>query len=112
MEFDADVKKARSLVRWRKEKEVAKEPKIRTTLVLAHQLQRLMNDGQIQNSQQVSGWLNISQSRFGHILSLLYLSPAIQEEILFGKGEIISLVPEYKIRSLTAEFDWHKQAEL
>ncbi|MCK5027015.1 MAG: recombinase family protein, partial [Candidatus Pacebacteria bacterium] len=112
LEFDADVKKARSLIRWRKEKEVTKEPKIRTVLVLAHQLQRLMSDGQIQNSQQVSGWLNISQSRLGHILSFLYLSPTIQEEILTGKDKNISLIPEYKIRSLAAEFDWQKQAEL
>ena len=112
LEFEADVKKARPLIRWRKEKEIAKEPKLRNTLVLAHQLQRLIDDGRIQNSQQASDWLNISQSRFDHILSLLYLSPVIQEKILMGKDKIISLIPEYKIRSLAAEFEWDKQSQL
>ena len=91
---------------------MAKEPKIRTTLVLAHQLQRLIDEGRIESSQQAAQWLNVSPSRFDHILSLLYLSPSIQGEILAGKGKVIALIPEYKIRSLAAEFDWEKQAGL
>ena len=94
------------------EDEITKEPKIRKTLILAHQLQDLINNGQIQSSQQASEWLNISQSRFDHILTLLYLSPLIQQEIISGDDQCISLIPEYKIRSLAAEFEWEKQIQL
>jgi len=52
----------------------------------------------------------MSQSRLDHILTLLLLSPAIQTEILTGDNQAIDLIPEYKIRSLAAQFDWNKQA--
>jgi len=112
LEFDADVKKSRSKTTWRKETEIAREPKLRKTLILAHQLQRLMDEKRIENVAQTSDWMNLSPSRIGHILSLLLLSPVIQHEIICDNGKIIDLIPKYKIRSLTAEFDWHQQADL
>ena len=112
LEFDSDVKKSRHSTKWHKEIEVIKEPKIRKTLILAHQLQGLINKGRIQDSQQASEWLNISTSRVDHILSLLYLSPTIQEEIVTGDDSILSLIPEYKLRSLAAESQWEKQTQL
>jgi len=75
-------------------------------------LQDLINKGRIQSSQQASEWLIISPSRVDHILSLLYLSPIIQEDIITGDDLTLSLIPEYKLRSLAAEFEWDKQIQL
>ena len=110
LEFDVDLKRVRPLNKWHKEIEIEKEPKIRKNLMLAHQLQRLQDKGQVKSLKQAAEWLNMSQSRLDHILTLLLLSPAIQTEILTGNNQTIDLIPEYKIRSLAAQFDWNKQA--
>jgi len=111
LEFEVDLKQVRPLNKWRKEKEVEKEPKIRINLISAYQLQRLIEAGRINSLKQTSEWLNIDQSRLNHTLTLLLLSPAIQTEIISGDTQILNLIPEYKIRSLAAQFDWNKQAE-
>jgi DNA invertase Pin-like site-specific DNA recombinase len=111
LEFEVDLKQVRPLNRWHKEEEIEKEPKIRRNLILAHQLQKLMDKGQITSLKQASEWLNIDQSRLDHTLTLLLLSPTIQTEIISGDSRILSLIPEYKVRSLAAELDWQKQAE-
>ncbi len=112
LEFDADVKKARPLIRWRKEKAVAKEPKIRATLVLAHQIQRLCAEGKIKTPRQASQWLNVSVVRMDQIMNTLFLSPAIQKDILSGKLPAVHTISEYKLRSLLQEVDWQKQQEI
>ena len=110
LEFDVDFKQVRPLNKWHKEIEIEKEPKARKNLILANQLQKLFDEGKITSLKQASEWLNMSQSRLDHILTLLLLSPAIQTEILTGNNQTIDLIPEYKIRSLAAQFDWNKQA--
>lgn len=112
LEFNVDVKKSRFITQWRKEKELIKEPKILRSLILAHQLQQLMNKGQIKDLRQASQWLHMSQSRLNHILSLLLLSPSIQSEIINGDSQKIDLIPEYKVLLLAAEFSWDNQAQL
>jgi hypothetical protein len=111
LEFEVDLKQVRPLNKWHKAEEIGKEPKIRRNLILAYQLQQLIDNGQINSLKQASGWLNIDQSRLDHTLTLLLLSPAIQTEIISGDSQILNLIPEYKIRSLAAQFDWEKQAE-
>ena len=96
--------------KWHKEIEIEKEPKIRTSLILAYQLQKLLDEGKISNLKQTAEWLNMSQSRLDHVLTLQLLSPSIQTEILTGDNQTIDPIPEYKIRSLAAQFDWNKQA--
>lgn len=112
LEFEADVKKARPLIRWRKEKEVAKEPKIRTTLVLAHQIQHLCEEGKIKTPREASRWLNISVVRMDQIMNTLFLSPAIQNDILCKKLPAINAISEYKLRPLLQEVDWQAQQEI
>lgn len=112
IEFDTDVKKPRYLNKAHKKIELRKEPRIRKALILAHQLQNLINKGDIKGSAQASKWLNISQAKFDHILSLLNLSPTIQKEIILDSNTYLNFIPEYKLRSLAAEFDWKKQIEI
>ena len=101
----------RSLNRWNKSQEIEKEPKIRKNLLLAHQLQALQDKDQVKSLKEASEWLNMSQTRLNHIMSFLFLSPTIQNEIIAGDDKVLVLVPEYKIRSLATEIDWNKQAE-
>jgi len=112
LEFDADVKKARSLIRWRKEKEVAKEPKIRSILILAHQIQRLCDDGKIKTPRETSQWLNMSVVRMDQIMNILFLSPTIQNDILCKNLPALATISEYKLRSLLQEVDWQTQQGL
>jgi DNA invertase Pin-like site-specific DNA recombinase len=112
LEFDVDLKQVRPLNKWHKEEEIGKEPKIRRNLILAHQLQRLFDEGKVMSLKQASEWLNFDQARLDHLMTMLLIAPAIQSEILNGDKQVISLIPEYKVRSLAAETDWKKQTQI
>jgi hypothetical protein len=112
LEFDVDLKQVRPLNRWHKEEEIEKEPKIRRNLILAHQLQRLFDEGKVKNLKQASEWINFDQARLDHLMTMLLIAPNIQNEILNGDKQVISIIPEYKIRSLAAEADWKKQTQI
>lgn len=110
-EFTVDLKSCQPQNRWHKEVEIKNEPVIRKNLILAHQLQKMLDQGQVKDLNQASEWLNISQSRLNHIFSFLLLSPSIQMEII-SDNTIIESIPEYKVRSLATEVDWEKQNDL
>jgi DNA invertase Pin-like site-specific DNA recombinase len=112
LEFDMDLKQVRFLNKWHKEKEIEKEPQIRKSLLLAYQLQALQDKNQIRSFKETSTWLNISQVHLNHIMTFLFLSPNIQDEIITGDSQGLALIPEYKIRSLATEIDWDKQDTL
>jgi hypothetical protein len=50
-EFDAGISRSRFKKQWKKEDEIKEEPKLRRTLILAHQLRRLMDLGTIKGVQ-------------------------------------------------------------
>ena len=112
IEFEVDLKQVRPLNKWHKEKEIEKEPKIRRNLILAHQLQKLFDEGKVKNLKQASEWLNFDHVRLDHLMTMTLITPVIQNEILTGDNRIISLIPEYKVRYLAAETDWQKQAQV
>ena len=45
-------------------------------------------------------------------MNLLLLAPKFQEEIICSKNEIISSIPEYKLRDVAFELNWPKQLEM
>ena len=112
LEFDVRVRKSQFKTSWNKNNEIMKEPKLLRNLILASQIQQLMDKGQVEGLRQAAQWLHISQSRLHHILSLLLLSPSIQSEILDGDPRKIDLMPEYKMLSIAAEFNWDTQTQL
>ncbi|MBF0387966.1 MAG: recombinase family protein [Candidatus Omnitrophica bacterium] len=109
IEFDAMIRRSGPGKRWRKDVAINREPRIRKALILAHHLKRLMKEGRIKHTTQASEWLRLSLSEIDHTLSLLLLSPVIQEDILTGNGTYFEQIPEYKIRLISAEPDWDKQ---
>lgn len=112
IEVSSDIRRAKLGRRWRKETAVKSEPEIRKALILAHHIDRLMKEGKIKSTRQAADWLGLSLSQIDHNLGLLLLAPAIQEEILTGKDEIIETISEGKVRLISFEADWTKQIAL
>lgn len=91
------------------EETIKKEPKLRQHLILAYQIQELLLEGKAEDPKQVGKWLNISNVRIYQIIGMLFLSPRIQEEIIFSRDPILAMLPEYKINALVQGVDWKKQ---
>ncbi len=111
-EFESGIRRALPHSPWRKERAIEKEPKLRRTLILAYQLRQAMNDKIIAGEKQAVAYLHLSQSRVKHVLNMLMLSSAIQEEIIMGDTAMLDRIPEYKVRELSFELDWNEQARL
>jgi len=112
LEFDVDLKQVRPLNKWHKEKEIEKESKILRNLILAHQIQRLIDRNKVSSIKQAAEWLNMSQVRLDQTMNMLLLSPSIQEEIICSPNKRITAIPEYKLRNITNETDWQQQGQL
>jgi DNA invertase Pin-like site-specific DNA recombinase len=92
-----------------KDRLIQSEPQLRQNLLLALQIQELIDKNKAKDIKEVSGWLNLSQQRVNQIMSLLFLSPRIQEEIILKNDPCLFEIPEYKLRIITDELDWNKQ---
>ncbi|TRZ94934.1 recombinase family protein [bacterium] len=112
LEFEVNLKQVRPLNKWHKEKEIEKEPRIKCNLILAHQLQKLIDEDKVTGPKQAAQWLNMIEVRINQIMNMLFLSPIIQEEIICSDNKVISLIPEYKLRPVTNEADWKKQNQM
>ncbi len=111
-EFDSNIKKIHANELKGKQRQLDQEPTIRKQLLLAHHLNRNLCDGKIKDLNQASAWLGFSQTSLSHILGLLHLSPSIQTEIMTETATTLSTIPEYKLRDISSEMDWTKQAVL
>ncbi len=110
-EFKTDLKKTRHMRDPRKIR-IKKEPLLRQHIVLAYQIQELFEKEKAKNLRQVGQWLHMTQARISQIMNLFFLSPDIQEEILFSDREKISQITEHKIRKIPMEINWDKQREM
>ncbi len=89
-----------------------KEPKLRQFLILAYQVQELLNQGKAKSPKQVAEWLNMTRTKMYVLMNMTMLAPSIQEEILFSNNNLIRLIPEYKMNQITREISWHKQKQM
>ena len=92
-----------------KDRLIQAEPQLRQNLLLACQIQALIGKSKAKDIKEVSGWLNLSQQRINQVMSLLFLSPRIQEEMILQNDPCLFEIPEYKLRIITDELDWDKQ---
>ena len=92
--------------------DIKKEPQLRQNLILAHQIRGIIDKGKARGIKQAAEWLNMDHQRLNQIMNLLLLAPQIQEEIICSGNEKISMIPEYKLRDVAFELDWHKQLEI
>ena len=90
---------------------ISNEPRLRKYLVLAYQIQDVLDKDGGKSLLQIAGWLNMTYTRIKQITNLLSLCPEIQKEILLSNTDKIRQITERKIRSITKEIDWRKQVE-
>ncbi len=109
LEFDVDLKQVRPLNKWHKEIEIEKEPPVRRILILAHQIQQLVNEGKIKHPREACKWLNLSVTRMDQTINTLFLCPTIQNEILSTNTPATNALTEFKIRPLLKEVFWKDQ---
>lgn len=83
------LKQVRPLNKWRKEIEIEKEPAIKKNLILAFQLQNLLEEEKVE-MKQAAGWLNLSYARLSQLLMLNFLCTEIKETILSLENKKLS----------------------
>ena len=111
LEFDIDLKQVRPLNKWHKEIEIKKEPTVKKNLIIAFQLQNLLEEKKIE-MKQAAGWLNLSYARLSQLLMLNFLSTEIKESILSLANEKLSHISDNSLRKVAAEIDWQKQNQM
>ena len=82
------------------------------TLVLAHQLKHLLKSRQFSSVEKLAEWLHLTYGRVSQVMSLLYLAPDIQEQILCSKDPWMQQLIENDVRMLTQELVWERQRKL
>lgn len=108
-DFDLPLDELKSRLKIIDEPILDQEPPIKRQLLLAHQLQQMLDNGQAKNLQQIAGWLGVSKTRLDQITNLLFLCPKIQEDIITGDRLQIVKIGERTIRPISVEIDWQKQ---
>ena len=93
---------------------LGRAPRVSRLLALAHRLERLLRTGVVRDYTEAARLGHVTRARISQIVSLLYLAPDIQEQILFlprtehGRDPIVlrDLLP------IAAAADWKKQRRL
>ena len=111
-QYKVELKELKNLPAPPNQIDIKKEPQLRQNLILAHQVQGILDQGKAKGLKQVAEWLNLNHQRLNQMMNLLLLASAIQEEILCAEKETISLIPEYKLRLIAFELNWDKQVEM
>ncbi|MDD5217154.1 MAG: hypothetical protein PHN49_01740 [Candidatus Omnitrophica bacterium] len=73
------------------------EPVIRQQLLLAHQIQQMLDSGRAKDLHQIAEWLGISKTRLEQLTNLLFLCPKIQEDIIYENSALLSNITERTI---------------
>jgi hypothetical protein len=105
VEFVVDLK----AVQHRIIRKAEPQSRLRRTLVLAHQLKHLLESRQMRSMVKLAKWLKLTFGRVSQMMSLLYLAPDIQEQILCSNEVWIQQVTEEEARKIVSELLWEKQ---
>jgi hypothetical protein len=90
---------------------IVTEPKLRQYLVLAYQIQDMLERDSAITAKRIAEWLGMTPPRICQILDLLLLCPAIQQDILLSKDKKLYNFGEYNVRTIIKEPLWEKQIE-
>jgi hypothetical protein len=86
-------------------------PRVSRLLALAHRLERLLRTGVVKDYTEAARLGHVTRERISQVMSLLYLAPDIQEQILFlsrvqrGRDRIIL----HDVLPIAATADWATQ---
>ena len=89
-----------------------KEPILRQYLALAHQVNKVLKAQPKRTLKEISGWIGYTPARMSQIMSLLFLSPLIQEEILLSCKSSLHQLSINIAHKISQELSWDKQNEL
>lgn len=87
-------------------------PRLARMLALAHKLEGLVRSGVVKDYSELARLGHVSASRISQILMLLYLAPAIQEQVLFLDTASAHLLTEQDLRRVAREPSWDRQRVL
>jgi hypothetical protein len=110
IEFEVDLKPVRGLRRISSEAPAAlrRPPALLRLLVLAHQIEQAVAEGRARDYVEVARQLHLTRARVTQIVSLLRLSPSIQQIIITEPQRVCSL-SERQLRPIAREIVWDRQ---
>lgn len=82
--------------------------KLARRLALAHAIDRLVEQGVLNTYAEAAKTLGITRASLAATVSLIFLSPAIQDAVLDGKLNATRL----QLRAINAAIPWQKQEKL
>ena len=112
VEFNVSLKRTKQTYIRRNRDRLRKEPILRQYLVLAHQIKKVLNVQPKRTLKEISGWIGYTPARMSQIMSLLFLSPLIQEEILLSGKPFIHQLTISIAQNISQDLSWDKQNEL
>jgi hypothetical protein len=89
-------------------------PRVARLLALAHRLEQLVRTGVVKDYAEAARLGHVTRARISQIMSLLYLAPDIQEQVLFlsrvqrGRDPVIL----HDLLPIAATADWTRQRRL
>jgi hypothetical protein len=87
-------------------------PRIARLLALAHKLDRMVRQGEVESFGDLARLGHITRARLSQITALLALAPAIQEYILFLSAGEGGFITEAQLRKIAREPRWDRQRTL
>jgi len=91
---------------------ISNEPNLRQYLVLAMQIEEVLERDSTITAKKIAEWLNMTPPRICQILNLLLLCPTIQRDILLSQDKRLYDLGEYNLRNIVKEPLWKKQIEM
>ena len=111
-EFKVSLKRTKLNYIRRGQNKLHREPILRQYLVLAYQLKEVLKTQPNRTSKEISSWIGYTPARMSQIMSLLFLSPFIQEEILLSSKSFLHQLTINFAHKISQELLWDKQKEL
>jgi hypothetical protein len=88
-------------------------PRVTQVLALALSFQDMIATGNARNYEDLANRAGVTTERLSQVMKLIWLAPAIQEEILWLSGSSARYpLTENAVRSIAATWSWSEQLKL
>lgn len=111
-EFKVKLKRTKALYAKRDQNKLHREPVLRQYLVLAYQAKRAIESQRGRTSKEISEWIGYTPARMSQIMSLLFLCPFIQEDILLSDKPYLHKLTINQANLIARELLWDTQRDM
>jgi hypothetical protein len=88
-------------------------PRVTQVLAMALSFQDMIATGTARNYEELATRTGVTAERLSQVMKLIWLAPAIQEEILWLPGSSTTYpLTEHAVRSIAAKWSWSEQLKL